>query len=367
MTTNRRYDIDWLRVIAIGLLLIYHIAIIFQPWAMFIGFIRSDDTVEGLWTPMTMLNVWRIPLLFYVSGMGLFFAMKKRNHRQLLAERTKRILIPLIFGFLAITPLHMFIFQQYYHMPLSYFPGIGHLWFLGNIFIYVLLLSPLFFYLQKHDNGKFSKAISGVMGYAAGPLSISVFFMLELGIVKPQLFELYAQTWHGFFIGFLAFFFGFLFVYSGNVFWQTVSKWKWLYIGIAAVLYTIRLTGFATLSTMYLTPIESNCWIFGVFGIGYHYLNKPGALLSYLSQAAYPVYIIHMFVLFAGALIILPLDIHPLLKFTGITLFTFIVSFLIYEFILRRINILRPLFGLKWKFNTEEKKVKVISKPVELN
>ena len=113
--------------------------------------------------------------------------------------------------------------------------------------------------------------------------------------------------------------------------------------------------------------IESNCWIFGVFGIGYHYLNKPSALLSYLSQAAYPVYIIHMFVLFAGALIILPLDIHPLLKFIGITLFTFIVCFLIYEFILKRINILRPLFGLKWKFNTEEKKVKVISKPVELN
>ncbi len=29
-TTNRRYDIDWLRVIAIGLLLIYHVAIGFQ-------------------------------------------------------------------------------------------------------------------------------------------------------------------------------------------------------------------------------------------------------------------------------------------------------------------------------------------------
>ena len=100
-----------------------------------------------------------------------------------------------------------------------------------------LLLSPLFFYLKKHENGKFKKAISKVMSYAVGPLSISVFFMLEVGLVKPQLFELYAKTWHGFFIGFLAFFFGFLFVYSGKAFWQTVSKWKWLYIGIAAVLY----------------------------------------------------------------------------------------------------------------------------------
>ena len=58
---------------------------------MFIGFIRSEDALEGLWKPMTMLNVWRIPLLFFVSGMGLYFAMKKRNWKQLFIERSKRI------------------------------------------------------------------------------------------------------------------------------------------------------------------------------------------------------------------------------------------------------------------------------------
>ncbi|MBT6472399.1 MAG: acyltransferase family protein, partial [Candidatus Marinimicrobia bacterium] len=93
MKPDRRHDIDWLRVIAIGLLLIYHIAIIFQPWGLFIGFIQSEESVKTLWTPMTMLNVWRIPLLFYVSGMGLYFAMKKRNWKQLLLERTKRIIL----------------------------------------------------------------------------------------------------------------------------------------------------------------------------------------------------------------------------------------------------------------------------------
>ena len=52
-TENRRYDIDWLRVIAIGLLLIYHIAIAFQPWGVFIGFIQSDKSLEALWIPMS--------------------------------------------------------------------------------------------------------------------------------------------------------------------------------------------------------------------------------------------------------------------------------------------------------------------------
>jgi hypothetical protein len=235
-------------------------------------------------------------------------------------------------------------------MPLSYFPHMGHLWFLGNIVLYVVVLSPIFFYLKNNENGKFRKAISKVMSYALGPLSISVFFMIEIGFVKPQLFELYAQTWHGFFIGFLAFFFGFLFVYSGQAFWQTVSKWKWLYIGIATALFIIRFTGYGSISNMYITTIESNAWILGLFGNGYNYFNKPSASLSYLSAAVYPVYIIHMFVLYAGALLILPFDLHPMLKFIGITLFTFIVCFLIYEFILRRISILRPLFGLKWKF-----------------
>jgi hypothetical protein len=176
---------------------------------------------------------------------------------------------------------------------------------------------------------------------------ISLFFVTEVLLVKPQLFALYAQTWHGFFNGFLAFFFGFLSVYSGKTFWQTVLKWRWLYIGLAAVLFGIRYFIYATEAPGYLTAIESNCWIFGVFGLGYKYLNRPSKTLSYLSKAAYPVYIIHMFVLYAGAILILPLEIPVFLKFIAVTAFTGIFCYLIYEFILRRVIFLRPLFGLK--------------------
>jgi hypothetical protein len=355
MTTERRHDIDWLRVIAIGLLLIYHIAIIFQPWAMFIGFIRSEEPLEGLWKPMTMLNVWRIPFLFYVSGMGLYFAMRTRNYRQLLTERTKRILLPLLFGIVAIAPLHIFIFQKFYNLPLGYYPHAGHLWFLGNIFAYVLVLAPLFYFLLKKEDGKFRKGLSALMNNPLIPLAISVFFVIEAIIVKPQLFTLYAQTMHGFFLGLLAFFFGFLVVYSGQKFWQTVAKWKWLYTGLAAVLFTIRLLVFETASPGYLMAIESNCWIFGVFGFGYQYLNKPSAALNYLSQAAYPVYIIHMFALYAGALIVLPLAIPPFMKFVIISTFTFVVCYILYEFLIRRVGFLRPLFGLKWQSRKAKK------------
>ncbi|WP_430965358.1 acyltransferase family protein [Spongiimicrobium sp. 2-473A-2-J] len=355
MITERRHDIDWLRVIAIGLLLIYHIAIIFQPWAMFIGFIKSDELLEGLWKPMTMLNVWRIPLLFYVSGMGLYFAMRKRNWKQLLTERTKRILLPFLFGFVAITPLHMFVFQKYYNLPLGYYPHMGHLWFLGNIFLYVLLLLPLFSYLKKKENGSIGRGLSALMGHPGGSLLVSLFFVLEAVWVKPQLFSLYAQTWHGFFLGFLAFFFGFLLVYSGKRFWLTVLKWRYVYLGMAVVLYSIRYLVFATEAPGYLMALESNGWIFAVFGFGYKYLNRPSNLLGYLSKAAYPVYIIHMFVLYAGALIILPLEIPAVLKLVAIITFTGLVCYLIYEYILRRVVFLRPLFGLKWTYKQLER------------
>ena len=362
MKLERRYDIDWLRVIAIGLLLIYHIAIVFQPWALFIGFIKSNESIEALWKPMTMLNVWRIPLLFYVSGMGLFFAMRKRNWKQLLLERTKRILLPFLFGIVAITPIHMYIFQIHYSFPFDYVPHQGHLWFLRNIFIYVLLLTPLFYYLKKHENGKVKKVISSIMSHPLVPIIVSIFFVIEVLLVKPQMFALYALTWHGFFNGFLAFLFGFLLMYSGDKFWKTVNKWKWMYLGLAAVLFAIRYTQFNTESPGYLMAIESNLWIFGVFGLGFKYLNRQSKTLSYLSQAAYPVYIIHMFVLYAGTILILPLEISIILKFICIVMFTIIGCYFIYEVIIRRINFLRPLFGLKPKVKLNNKTINSIKK-----
>jgi hypothetical protein len=345
---ERRYDIDWLRVIAIGLLLIYHIAIVYQPWAMFLAFIRSDNLSTELWQPMTLLNVWRIPVLFYVSGMGLFFAMRKRNWLQLIGERTKRILVPFLFGIVAITPLHMFVFQKYYSMPLDYYPHMGHLWFLGNIFVYVVVLLPVFLLLKKYENSKLKRMTQKLMAYPLAPFLIIPFFIAEALIFKPTLFALYAETWHGFAIGFLCFFFGFFFMYVGKPFWDNVLKWRWLYLGLAAILFTIRYTVYATEAPGLITVIESNAWIFSVFGFCHKYLNKPSQLLSYLSTAAYPVYIIHMIVLYGVSAIILPFNLPVSISFPLLVLLTFAGCYVIYEFIIRRLKLIHPLFGLNW-------------------
>lgn len=344
---NRRYDIDWLRVIAIGLLLIYHIAIGFQPWGVFIGFIQSSESLENIWIPMSMLNVWRIPLLFFVSGMGVYFAIQRRDWKSLFLERSKRILLPFLFGIIAIVPLHVFMWQDYYSQELQYYPNPAHLWFLGNIFIYVLILSPIFFYLKKHEGGKVQKFLQLLLGNPFGLLVLMIPFVIEAEVIKPENFEVYAVTWHGFALGMVAFLVGFLCVYSGQTFWGNLTKWRWLLLGIAATFYFVRLLAFDLRTPDFMMAIESNFWIFTVFGFGHRYLNRPGKTLSYLSQAAYPVYIIHMAFLYLGSLLIFPLEINTGIKFVLLLLFTMAGCLGFYELVIRRIKVLKPLFGLK--------------------
>ena len=348
-SSNRRHDIDWIRVIAIGLLLLYHVAIGFQPWGIMIGFITLEGSWESLWVPMTMLNIWRIPLLFTVSGMGVYFAMRNRSWKQLVQERSRRILLPLLFGYFFIVPVHVYLWQSYYEFEPAYSAHAGHLWFLGNIFVYVIVLLPLFFYLKRNGDGPLAKGIKWMMRTPLGLLPVLAAFMAEAWILDPRPFEMYAMTRHGFFLGLLAFFFGFCYVLAGRSFWEMLLKWRWLFLIVAVAFFVVRLVHFQALAPNHLLAVESHCWILSVFAFGHKYLNRPSRALRYLSQAAYPVYIVHMIVLYLGSMLIFPLDIAIPLKFVLLLAFTLIGCFALYELAIRRVKVLRPLFGLKRK------------------
>ena len=345
---NRRYDIDWLRTIAIGLLIIYHVAIGFQPWGLMVGFITNEESWLSLWLPMSMLNVWRIPLLFFVSGMGVFFAMQQRTMKQLLGERSLRIFLPFVFGSVCIFPISTLILQQYHGWELTYQPNPGHLWFLGNIFAYVVILAPLFFYLKNSTENKFVRILKRILTTPTGLIPFVALFVAEAVLMKPFPYELYAMTWHGFALGFIAFFSGFCFVLVGNVFWRMISKWRWFFLCFAFGLFILRSVYTGTANPVYLLVIESNCWIFSVLAFSYKHLNRSGRTLSYLSEAAYPVYINHMIFLYLGSWIIFPLDIPVWSKFILLAMFTVAGCFAAFE-VIRRVGFLRMLFGLKIK------------------
>jgi len=352
-TAQRRYFIDWIRVIAIGLLLLYHVAIGFQPWGIMIGFITNQKSWGSLWTPMMMLNVWRIPLLFFVSGMGVYFSMQNRNWKELIMDRIWRIWLPFVFGMLFIVPISIYIAQYYYHRSFSYTPYPGHLWFLGNIMTYVIILSPLFFYFKRNADGKVIALAKKIFSNPLGLLLVMAAFVAEALIIKPSPYELYAMTWHGYFLGLLAFFFGFSFVMCGDAFWNMILKWRWLFLVVAAALFILRIIQFKINAPVYLVVAESNCWIFSVLAFGCKYLNHPGKALTYLSQAAYPIYIVHMIFLYLGSVLIFPLEIDVRLQFMLVLLFTFAGCFAVYELV-RRVKLIRPLFGMKWKRGSDK-------------
>jgi glucans biosynthesis protein C len=344
-TSDRKYFIDWIRVIAIGLLLVYHVAIGFQPWGIMIGFITAPESWPDLWLPMSMLNVWRIPLLFFVSGMGVYFAMQRRTWKELLRDRATRIMLPFLFGAIVIAPIHIMLWRYYNNMALVYTPGPAHLWFLGNIFCYVVILLPLLYYMKGNEQSGFSRVIRKVFASPAGILLVMGVFVLEVVLVKPFPFELYAMTWHGFIIGLLAFVFGFFFVSAGQPFWAMIQRWRWIFLIIGLFLF-VRRTQFPSLMFQsYLIAVESVCWILTVLAFGSKHLNIPGRALTYLSEAAYPVYIVHMVFLYLGSVVIFRLPVSPQVIFILLLLFTIVGCFAAFE-VVRRIGFLRIVFGL---------------------
>jgi glucan biosynthesis protein C len=178
---------------------------------------------------------------------------------------------------------------------------------------------------------------------------IIAFTIGEALILNPEMYTMYAMTAHGFVLGLIAFFFGFLFVLSGETFWPMVLKWRWLFLFNAASMYLGRVFYFGLEGTNVYLSIESALWIFAIFGFGYKYLNKPSKTLTHLSEGAYPIYIVHMIFIYLGSLFIIPMDLNAYLKFILLTVITFGGSYLSYNFIIRRVDFLRPLFGLKPK------------------
>jgi len=283
------------------------------------------------------------PVVFRLRNGSLFCHSEKELERVDPGEKQENSAPLSVWDFLYCSPASFPLAKILF----AYSIQVSHLWFLANIFIYVLVLSPLFFFLKKNENGKIHRGLKKLFGSPWGLLLIVASFVVEAVLVKPETYETYSMTLHGFLLGLLAFLFGFVGVHTGVAFWQTVKKWRWVFLLLAVALFVFRLIAFDLLAPNYLKAIESNMWIFSAFGFGYRYLNRPGNTLAYLSQAAYPIYILHMFFLYLGSYLIFPLGIPTHLKLALVTAFTLAGCFAFYELIIRRVRYLRPLFGVK--------------------
>lgn len=104
---ERRYDLDWVRVAAFFLLVLYHVGMYYVSWDWHVKSPYASETLEPL---MMLTSPWRLSLLFLVSGVATAFLFGKRPDG-FIRQRSWRLLLPLIFGMLVIvTP------QAYYEV-----------------------------------------------------------------------------------------------------------------------------------------------------------------------------------------------------------------------------------------------------------
>ena len=118
---------------------------------------------------------------------------------------------------------------------------------------------------------------------------------------------------------------------------------------MAFSLYTYRLLSMELWAPSIFIAFESFNWMIAILGYSAKYLNQPSKRLSYLSAAVYPIYILHFPIQYFFSLYILSLPTSAFIKFILVVLCVFGLSFAIYEFMIKRLNWLRPLFGMKLK------------------
>ncbi|WP_339836695.1 acyltransferase family protein [uncultured Maribacter sp.] len=368
-TKFRRYDIDWLRVVVFSLLIFYHVGMFFVPWGWHL---KNNVTYDWIKWPMLFLNQWRLPILFLISGMGTFYALSKRNIWQFNKERVLRLGIPLLFGMLVIVPPQVYFERmtegQFIGTYLEYLTSVAyegiypegniswhHLWFLPYLLIFSVLLSPIFVYIKKRN----TRIITWIRRVIQKPLGLYI-FIIPLYLLESLMEPFFDIThdlitdWFNFSSSITLFFFGFLVVASGKSFWSALEKIrkKALILGLLGFIGLVIIWQFEDGYVVHFTEalfkiVNLWSWILVLLGYASKHKNKPSKLLSYANRAVYPFYILHQTVTVAIAYYLKDLDWGLLPKAIILIVSTFGISWIIYHFIILKIRILQPLFGLK--------------------
>lgn len=97
----RRYDLDWIRIGAFLLLILYHVGMYYVSWDWHVKSPHASPALEPL---LLLVNPWRLSILFLVSGAATAFMLRRQRPGELARRRSSRLLIPLVFGMLVIVP-----------------------------------------------------------------------------------------------------------------------------------------------------------------------------------------------------------------------------------------------------------------------
>ena len=378
VTSGRRYDLDWLRFIAIVILLFFHTGMLFNPWGWHI---KNNETSESFRYWMVWLHFWRMPLLLFISGAGTYMALGKRTVKQFAGERFTRLFIPLVFGMFVVVPPQIYFehinkysgYWEFYKTVFEFQPypagsfSWHHLWFILYLFLYSLIAIPFLTFLRSPGSIGFKEKVFKVLSSPAGIFFIPSTFVLITQIILRPYFEeethALINDWAFFTFYFCFFLFGML-CYSIPALWEAIGRnRKHLLISTAALF--VPFYGFY----FHMQDLIHLPWDFDIIEIafdvtaiflswgtvitiiayGQHYLNRPHPWLSKINEGLYPFYILHQTVIIFIGYYICQFDWSIAAKFWAVSMLTLVSCVIFYLLVIRPFDLTRILFGLKRK------------------
>ena len=349
---ERHHEVDALRVLVLLLLISYHSMIGFSPFAKMIGIPQNDELLTWITIPMSLLNKWRIPILFVISGMAIWFSLMHMSTKEVLVHRLCRIAGPLILGWFVMVPLYDYTGSLFYSKPYQYEPGEGYLWFLINILIYIALLTPLAAHVASDRGQSVRQSIEA--GWSKGyiPLAALVLFSAESLLVDPNLYAVYFYGIHRWLIGFLCFCLGLFCAIGGSSFRNFVLRFRYILLALAFIFWLgsyIHKSFYGESVPSILIGMQSLLSIGAVLGLATAQLNKTTPFFQYARAAVFPVYILHFPIQFILSYMLFPLALPATIKLILLITGILLLSVAIYEFVLKRVYIVDMLFGIAKK------------------
>jgi len=381
-TTQRQSYLDWLRILSIVGVLFFHSAMPFvaeDDWH-----IKNAQTSNLLMESNHFLHLFRMPLLFFISGTVSYYMMQRRSTLSFIGLRFRRLFIPLLVGMFIIVPPQIYMerlahgykgsFWDWYPSVFNFVPypkggsfSWHHLWFIAYLFIYDLIFAPMFAWMISPKSNVFKQKLAAL---AQGKW---VYLLMLPGIIwftftswqLPETNDLihdgcYFVYWLFFvLVGFIcitqpklmdslernrrfALTIGFLSLMMWEVMrWNKIEpqheNWPFHHILFSYVFTALR-------------PIIAWGWVLALVGYGKHYFNRSHKVLNYLNQAVYPFYILHQTVIVLVVYYIVQTPNESILsKYIYTVGITFCVTVLTYHLLIRPYALTRFLFGMKPK------------------
>jgi glucan biosynthesis protein C len=375
---GRLLYLDWLRVLAVLGVFYYHTLRPFDATSDWN--VKNTDLSLVATFFVAFFSTWGIPLLFLVAGAASWFALRSRSRRQFLGERSLRLLLPLFVGFLLLSPPQAYVeafthgrfagsFFQFvpwfftHIQPSWHIVWIGtyayHLWFLAFLWLYSLLALPLFVFLRGAAG---SRVLDKLAAWCSRPGGIFL-FVLPIAIIQMALraaFPVYPD-WADFTFWFAFFVYGYL-LFSRPSFTEAIRRQGWFALGIAIlcelVIFALSFgrfwpwdipLGYTPIFLFFqlLFSIHTWAWLVFILSCGIRWLNHSSKVLPYANEAVLPFYVLQQPAVIVIAFYVVQWDMAVGLKWLILSTLALALILAVYELLIRRVNAMRWLFGMK--------------------